>query len=827
MTKRWLVLILVLTGLTFLPVISGAAELPPLLVHVMDQSGRPIGKAEVRAGNAPSDRVEGREAVETIVSAETSTLGIARLSGLPADRNVWVLIERPGFTPEVQDVLLLPGEPPRELRVILRPGGTAVGRVLDEKGRPVAGAEVEISGDPFGISMRPVYGEPQDLSHLPSFLLETARHRTRTGPGGRFRFHDLPEGPFDLTIRHPLHAPFLSEHPITGGVAGPLGRFILRRGQTLTGTVTDASGRPVAGARIWNQLDLAGGESVPPPVVTTGADGSFTIRGQEPREVVICAEGFLKEKVRIDFPEDPVQVRLNPATTIRGRVLGPEGEPLAGVEVHPSGAGWLTTCIPSPDDPPPCATNVPGTTDAEGRFVIGPLTPDWYTLWARKPGFVDGSVERLRSAAGVAVEGVEIRLGRGAVVTGRVTDPDSLPIRGAAVQASSYEGFAEGRTTDDGSFRLEGVASGPVFVSANADGYTSAGDGYLEDGVEIDPAVDQTPVHLVLTRRDDLTEIRGHVFSPEGKPVAGARVSSIFQRSTSAPDGSFVLRFRQPTRHPIELTAEKQGFARRTLSVPITGHRAEGVEIHLERGASITGRISGLDERELRSAKVGLTGPETNWIEMSAPIDSSGRFRLGPVPSGHWRVLLEKEPFGWVVEKQVVIDPGETEVLVDLEAPPTHVVSGRVWDPDGMPAAGIPVGSTRARADGTFELKRPDGLFDLSISGPGFATFRLPVRVEGEPVTGLEIRLERGTTVRGRLVGLAPQQVPEIWAESDRGTKRAQVDLDGGWRLADLAPGRWTVTGVYRSDSKKWIVEVPPGGEEIEMDLEFGLEEKP
>src|SRR6185436_2519634 len=127
--------------------------------------------------------------------------------------------------------------------------------------------------------------------------------RARTGPAGRFRFRDLPEGDFDLTIRHPSFVPLQGDRPIQGGRSGDLGRFVLRRGEALRGLVTDPEGRPLANFPLWAVTELTEQEGAPPPSTTTEPDGSFVISHLPPGafDLFACGQGYLQQFVTVHF----------------------------------------------------------------------------------------------------------------------------------------------------------------------------------------------------------------------------------------------------------------------------------------------------------------------------------------------------------------------------------------------------------------------------------------------------------------------------------------------------------------------------------------------
>lgn len=101
-----------------MPGLCAAAELPPVLVRVLDGDGRPLAGAAVHAAAEPEDP----DRPAAILREETGPDGTARLSGLPGDRIVWVLAERRGFSPALRSFSGA-SEARRELRIVLELDG--------------------------------------------------------------------------------------------------------------------------------------------------------------------------------------------------------------------------------------------------------------------------------------------------------------------------------------------------------------------------------------------------------------------------------------------------------------------------------------------------------------------------------------------------------------------------------------------------------------------------------------------------------------------------------------------------------------------------------
>ena len=125
-------------------------------------------------------------------------------------------------------------------------------------------------------------------------------------------------------------------------------------------------------------------------------------------------------------------------------------------------------------------------TDDAGRFAFTALSPDRYLLSAQKAGYVTLEYGAKRSTgAGVAIvvdEGqhltsVVLRLPRGGVIAGVITDHDGQPASGVNVRPLRYQFTENGRrmltaipsyasTNDLGQYRIWGLDAGEYVVTA-------------------------------------------------------------------------------------------------------------------------------------------------------------------------------------------------------------------------------------------------------------------------------------------------------------------------------------------------------------------------
>jgi hypothetical protein len=328
---------------------------------------------------------------ETAVT-ETDAAGAFRLAGL-APGTFAVSLEQPGYHPALFAHVQVPGDP---LAVTLEPLGAIEGTVRLADGRPAAGATVRAAsadhgaaattaadgrfrlslpagpyvllaslGDRAGAAGSKVAVAAGATSRAAPLRLGPAAaiegsllrggapardavvallaHDTRevvarapAGPDGRFALRGLAPAAYELVAA----APGASPETLRGVTLAPGARFpvriVLAGTGTVTGTVRDGAGRPLAGVRV-RALQRADGIAAPGPVeVRTGFEGRFRIVRLEVgrAELVARQDGVLAGVSRAvqvgDGGEASVDLVLPDPGVLSGRVEAPSPAPQRG-----------------------------------------------------------------------------------------------------------------------------------------------------------------------------------------------------------------------------------------------------------------------------------------------------------------------------------------------------------------------------------------------------------------------------------------------------------------------------------------------------------------
>ena len=524
-------------------------------------------------------------------------------------------------------------------------------------------------------------------------------------------------------------------------------------------------------------------------------------------------------------PAPSSQTERNPARqnregAITGRVTGPDGRPMADARV-------VALRI---SQRPGSAHSAAG--DDDGNFKLASLSPGIYILLAYAPGYVSAETPSENAIHRIG-ENLTIRMIKGGVITGRVTDEAGEPVVGVGVKChrlrnpegrmtdSQFElmGYGFGVTDDRGIYRAYGLQPGVYIVSIDSG-----------DGVQIKR---DSPTYYPSATRDTAAEIsvrsgeevsgvdishrgdRGHIVngSVSGELESSSSYNRVlvtlrggedgrFEDRTwttntggfafyGVPDGAYVLIATRSSDG-----GETSGSARRRVSVK--GVDVSGVELKLAPDGSIAGRV--VIESSTSPNRCAIEdGPAEN--QASGQIQERAGRR--PVVEEIFLMADRDDPDRRAQMSQFgrreghVGPPNEKGefVVKGLEAGRYHITVD--LPDDGWRIRAINqsvVGTVKQSGWATAEAaKRP---VDVSRDG---ITIKL-----GEKLSGLEVIVaEDAAKLNGRVApvkdgaklpsSLRAHLIPAEAASADDVIRYAETDVrgDGSFEFKHITPGRY------------------------------------
>lgn len=611
---------------------------------VASESGRPIADAEVGVFF-----VTPRAASESSFESE-ATLRISRTDGdgrcvveepleAGAGREVQVVVRARGREEWKSESLLWRRDAPPPPSPVVRAGGrveieaslargvTLEGRVTDAAGRPLPDVGLSlVLSDVMSCSWPYAFHVSRRASWPP---------RCRTGADGRYEWLSFPVAlasgseHWVLVARHDDFPGALVprvEQIAPDGDGVVHADLVLADGVACSGIVRLPDGAPAAGATVELHQEPDVGQPVCVSFekrATTGADGRFVVPGlkRTGHQVFVEMEGCAPIRTTHDLAANavaPLELRLEPGGDVPGILLGRDGRPVEGADVH----GFVRE---------PFASRA-ATTDAEGRFVLRGL-PLRGRLELRAGAHAKAEVElpqpsvTLRAPPLVALA-LEVRA--------EEDDRPLAPPGGVTIIAPGFSTYAP--LEADGTIRRPDMPAGHyefwMYIPDRAPARLSAE--LPEDGL---PA----PIVLRVGRGG---AVRGRVADATGRALAGVRVRAFDEvpmasrEAATDADGRFELRGLGIRSW---LAVEAPGFASRGVPVEKTGPPDDPavVDVTLEVGARIAGRVVRGDGSPRVRVLVKATKRELAWIPIELPsalTDEQGRFVLEHVPAGAWVV---------------------------------------------------------------------------------------------------------------------------------------------------------------------------------------------
>jgi len=392
---------------------------------------------------------------------------------------------------------------------------------------------------------------------------------------------------------------------------------------------------------------------------------------------------------------------------------------------------WLITKAQTPDNKPKATASVAGrvtigdkplpgvvvtatllaspstlvaqtNTDADGKYRIHGLTATGHTIGVYAPTYVVPSAGTFAVGRMVllnsdeSVEGVDFKLTRGGVITGRITDADGKPViedrvsltlvdaKGEPVRGTNFRApspFAY-NTDDRGIYRLYGLPAGRYKVSVGDNGGgASLRPGYYQKTyhpettdvskaaiVELSEAGEAKNIDINVGARARTYAVSGRIIDADtGQPIVGVNYSfgalqqnqgQSFIAGMSSPGtptnskGEFRLEGVAPGRYAISApasflpTADQPKIYSDPVPFEVTDSDVTNVEVKAQRALSISGVVvpEGITSKNALAnisrlmlvgyAQATRSGIETYSSPMTSPIAADGTFLLEGLKPG-------------------------------------------------------------------------------------------------------------------------------------------------------------------------------------------------
>jgi RNA polymerase sigma factor (sigma-70 family) len=302
---------------------------------------------------------------------------------------------------------------------------------------------------------------------------------------------------------------------------------------------------------------------------------------------------------------------------LKGRVLGPDGQPAAGAEVGENSMGGPLLGLEK------VFTDKCSET---GEFDLAKEAPDWQWFWcvyARQGADLMGATAIAKGDEG---KPIEVRLQVPGYIHSSVVDPAGQPLPGIGTLVrvgEQYASLVQGPATDGNGELLAGPF--PAGLQLGLQVVSEVHHLVLRDvwrGHEVTLQPGETYELPPLTLDPEGRSIEGVLVDAEGKPLPGAQVACHLPQwpvnSATADEGG---RFRL-TRLPVEgcdvrliaADAAKQLY----VMAPVDPDAGEEVRLVLHPLTSATGFLSGADGQVLGNVGVHLF-PVVNGLQQGIP----------------------------------------------------------------------------------------------------------------------------------------------------------------------------------------------------------------
>jgi hypothetical protein len=551
------------------------------------------------------------------------------------------------------------------------------------------------------------------------------------------------------------------ERAVGGGSAVPprVGQDPGAQSTAVQGLVKDGdTGKPVAEVEVSlrGPGDRASGVS--------GADGRFELEvgSGGAYRVELSSETHVAEgpapllRVEAGTPIKGLVLEVHRLATVAGQVVDGRVSPVAGAKVRVARAGGQQQFA---------VLDAVARSDSSGRFTL--KVPSGEVVLRAETDELGAALSPpLYVRPGAHLQGVTIRLGSGASLTGKVVGPGRRLVKGAQVALRDELGTRKVPCDAQGNFAVGGLSQGGKLLQAMAAGFSPS----HVSRILIDK---EQPQHVVLVLRA-AKGIGGQVIGLDGSPVGGVRVTvrpgtprgpmtTLLPplEGRTSPAGQFS--FKDVPATPLVVTARSDHGTASRAGVPPGTY---DIVLRLSRTGGITGQATdGARGQPVRDLTVSVTRVEGTGDPYGPRpttrfVSTDGRFTIDGLLPGTYGLTFAARGYGAETMQGIGVTADHySRIKVVFNA--GGAVAGVVVDRRGV---GLPGASVRvdtgwhgrpasSDAQGRFRVEDvARGRRSLTASHPGYDT-RIVSGVSVLPRETTEVRVELSPR-RGKHAGL-------------------------------------------------------------------------
>ncbi len=740
---------------------------------------------------------------------------------------------------------------------------TVAGRVLDDKGQPIAGADVWL----------PVKFD--DTPEMTPHATSDAQGRYTLSLPARWKDQPVPQRNFILWA-------YARDHRLAAATAWKTLTEKTPEPVDITlGPATDTAfrvigpdGRPALGATVepYHFKTPRAYEFVPATLLwlvraSTDASGRAALpalprEGFSSVQVMTGATGVQQLRLR-DMASEPAEreIRLRPAGRIEGKVVAERPEWAKGLKVY------LSTSDPS--DPYDIgfnrtAGNAQVTSGPDGTFVVPAIAGGRLSIMVG----VDNALpvrprlpENLDIPAGQTTR-VEIPLVPAVKVAGVIRVAGTgQPVKGASISV----GFGSPRQSDQVETDAQGrftahVLPGDVTtqVISMPDGLVQLGAPWAEkhrvpEGAQTFdlPAIEVVKGHT----------ITGRVVDAQDRPVADVSLNGVsgdrrYGFGQTDKNGAFSLSDVPaglemsyqvwPSQHENPVDAQIVTREPLVLRVDLVGRMANSGKPEVPQ---VIGTVVDADGQPVAGAEVTLIVQSQNTMTLPRVVtDEKGMYHHpGRITKGNrYRAIVSPGKYAIAASPEVVSEGTDSITLPPISVARLRTIAGRVVDTEGRPVAAArvlgwgnpaPLSSAVTGSTGRFQLDgfsrgpawlfvdAPGFRFHRDRPDPGKSTVELVIRREDQPPErgvaslGPPISHERAVRLAASVLKPYAERIIRPGTDNEARSRAisvaALIDPDGAWRKCQSGEVPWDCNPVRIAVARHFIGTRPDEAEAI------------